>query len=112
MSDDSEPPQAESLHVQATYEGADVTVTVAGSLDLNGSERLRKVMDEVLGARPESIAIDAGALTFVDSSGLAALLRARHLVTEAGVGFRLSAASPAVRRVAEVAGFEALLPDE
>jgi anti-sigma B factor antagonist len=112
MSDDAEPSHPESLHIEASYEGAEITVTIAGSLDLNSSERLRASVDETLSARPQWIAIDAGAVTFVDSSGLAALLRARHLVTEAGVGFRFTAASPALRRVAELAGFQTLLPDE
>jgi len=50
--------------------------------------------------------------TAVDSSGMAGLLRVRHAVTDAGVAFRVSDASPALRRVAELAAFQALLPDE
>jgi anti-anti-sigma regulatory factor len=48
----------------------------------------------------------------VDSSGLAALLRARHAVTEAGVAFRFRRPSPALRRAVELSGFQALLADE
>jgi anti-anti-sigma regulatory factor len=51
-------------------------------------------------------------VTSVDSPGMAGLLRVRHAVTDAGVAFGLSGASPALRHVAERAGFEALLPDE
>jgi anti-anti-sigma regulatory factor len=51
-------------------------------------------------------------LTFVDAAGLAALVRARRAASEAGVAFRVSDASPALRYVAEEAGFRALLPDE
>jgi hypothetical protein len=40
------------------------------------------------------------------------LVRARHAASEAGVAFRVSDASPALRNVAEEAGFQALLPDE
>jgi hypothetical protein len=40
------------------------------------------------------------------------LVRARRAASEAGVAFRVSDASPALRHVAEEAGFEALLPDE
>jgi hypothetical protein len=43
---------------------------------------------------------------------MAGLLRVRHAVIDAGVTFGLSGASPALRHVAELAGFEALLPDE
>jgi anti-anti-sigma regulatory factor len=51
-------------------------------------------------------------LTFVDASGLAALVRAHHVASEAGVAFRVSDASPTLRQVAEDAGFQSLLPDE
>jgi hypothetical protein len=39
-------------------------------------------------------------------------LRVRHAASEAGVAFRVSDASPALRHVAEEAGFQDLLPDE
>jgi anti-anti-sigma regulatory factor len=58
------------------------------------------------------LAVDVSALTSVDSPGLAGLLRVRHAVIDAGVAFGLSGALPALRQVAELAGFEALLPDE
>ena len=40
------------------------------------------------------------------------LLGVRHAVTDAGVAFRVSGASPAFRHAAEDTGFNALLPDE
>jgi anti-anti-sigma regulatory factor len=58
------------------------------------------------------LAVDASSLTFVDSPCIAGLSRVRHAVTDAGVAFRVSGPSPALRRVAELAGFQALLPDE
>lgn len=67
---------------------------------------------EALGKRPAMLAVDASDLTFVDSPGMAGLLRVRHAVTDAGVAFGLSGASPALRHAAEDTGFNALLPDE
>ena len=93
-------------------EGDVVTVAVDGPLDRSGAERFRSCVMEVLGKRPAMIAVDASTLTFVDSPGMAGLLRVRHAVIDAGVEFGLSGASIALRQVAEDAGFEALLPDE
>ena len=93
-------------------EGDVVTVVVDGRLDRSGAERFRSCVTEALGRRPEMLAVDASALTFVDSPGMAGLLRVRHAVTDAGVAFGLSGASPALRHVAELAGFQALLPNE
>jgi anti-anti-sigma factor len=110
--EDTEPSQAESLRVAARYGGTEVTLIVEGSLDRSSSAPFRAWVEEALGGRPRSIVVDAGALTAVDSSGLAALLRARYAATEAGVAFRLRDPSSALRRAVELAGFQALLPDE
>jgi anti-anti-sigma factor len=59
------------------------------------------------------MAIDASRVMFVDSSGLGALLSARHAVmTEAGLAFRVINPSPALLRVVEIAGFMELLSGE
>jgi anti-anti-sigma factor len=83
-----------------------------GSLDQHSSASFRECVDEAVGARPACVVADARSLTFVDASGLAALVRARRAASEAGVAFRVRDASPALRHVAEEAGFAALLPDE
>ncbi len=102
----------ESLDIETRQGRTKATVTVAGSLDQDSSASFRGCVDEALGARPAFVTVDARGLTFVDASGLGALLRARHAASEAGVAFRVNDASPVLRHVAEDAGFEALLPDE
>jgi anti-anti-sigma factor len=110
--EDADPWQAEPLHVAVFREGGEVTVVIDGRLDRSGAERFRSCVMEALGKRPAMLAVDASALTSVDSPGMAGLLRVRHAVIDAGVVFRISDASRALRHVAEDAGFEALLPDE
>jgi anti-sigma B factor antagonist len=112
LAEDAVPTYIESLNVETRRGRTKATVTVAGSLDEHSSASFRACVDEALGARPALVAVDAHGLTFVDASGLAALLRARHVASEAGVALRVSDASPALRHVAEDAGFQALLPDE
>ncbi len=112
LEEDAVPTYIESLNVETRQGRTKATVTVAGSLDQDSSASFRACVDEALGARPAFVAVDARGLTFVDASGLAALLRARHVASEAGVAFRVSDASPAVRHAAEETGFNALLPDE
>ena len=100
----------ELLRLVVIRDQADVTVFLVGHLDVSSGRRLRDRVEDVLATRPGSITIDASDLTFVDSSGLAALLSARHAVmTEAGVAFRIVDPSPALQRVAGVTGFEKLL---
>jgi anti-anti-sigma factor len=106
------PTYIESLDFETTQGRTKATVTVAGSLDQHSYASFRACVDEALSARPALVAVDARGLTFVDASGLAALVRAHHVASEAGVAFRVSDASPVLRQVAEDAGFQSLLPDE
>jgi anti-sigma B factor antagonist len=105
--------ETEPLRIQVTHGRSEVAVVVAGDLDAVNAWRFREVVEDVLATRPQSIAINARGVTFVDSSGLGALLSARHAVTtEAGLAFRIVHSSPALRRTAELVGFSELLGEE
>jgi anti-anti-sigma factor len=67
---------------------------------------------EVLDTKPRSVTVDAHEVTFTDSSGLSALLRAHGLAFVDQVAFRIRDPSPRLRRLVEVSGTEdLLLPD-
>jgi anti-sigma B factor antagonist len=59
-----------------------------------------------------SITVEARGLTFIDSSGLAALMRARAAADDAGATFRVSEPSPALRHILEITGTVELLRGE
>ena len=104
LPDDVDPSQAELLRIDARYEGADAIITVAGELDHSTAARFLACIREALDTQPRSIVVDGHGLTFTDSSGLAALLRARGVAQEAGVAFRVSSPSPKLRRFVELTG--------
>jgi anti-anti-sigma factor len=72
----------------------------------------RRRWSAALETHPRSLTVDAHGLTFIDSSGLKALLNARAAATDAAVAFRVSEPSPWLRRIAEITGLEGLLTDE
>lgn len=109
MSDDVEPIPADVLHIEAPHHDARATIVLVGEFDMTGTELFWGHVSATLEARPTSIAIDAGGLSFIDSSGLMALLRARDAAVDAGVAFEVREPSPALRRIAEVAGVKDLL---
>jgi anti-anti-sigma factor len=111
MSDDVEPFRSELLRIEVRYQGSDASIVLDGALDMTGVEPFVASVVDTLDARPESIAVDAQELTFIDSSGLTALLRARAAAGTAGVGFRISAQSPVLQRAIAHAGIEDLLAD-
>ena len=111
MSDDVEPLPRDVLHVETRHDVARPVIVVVGELDITGTEQFWAHVSEAVEARPVSLTIEARGLTFVDSSGLAAMVRAREAATDAGVEFRVSEPSPPLRRIVEICGLEALLLD-
>ena len=64
-------------------------------------------------SQPRSITVDLHRITFSDSSGLSALLRAHGLALVDQVAFRIKDPSPGLRRRLELtATKDLLLPDE
>ena len=102
----------ERLQAAHRHEAGQSTIVVEGEFDLSGVERFEACVSQALASHPGSITVDARGLTFIDSSGLQALLRARDAAAQAGVGFRVRDPSPEVRRIAELAGIESLLSDD
>ena len=86
-----------SLWVDA--EARPIRVLASGDLDLDGGDRLEALVSELLG-RGYEVALDLSAVTFLDSSGLGALLALAqgegHVIVED--------ASAAVLRVVEMTG--------
>ena len=58
---------------------------------------------------PAEVVVELGGVNSVDSSGLRALLAARDLCDQAGVGFRLDRMSDCVARIVRLSGLGALL---
>jgi anti-sigma B factor antagonist len=112
MPDDAEPFQSEPLHIDADHLGSDVIIVLTDEFDMTGTARFWAHVSHALEGHATSITIDARGVTFIDSSGVGALLRARAEANELRVGFRLRDPSPELRRTAHAAGIEDLLPDE
>ena len=91
------------LYVETKHDGVSPIIVVVGEFDMTGVEVFWAHVSEAVEVRPVSITVDAGRLTFVDSSGLMALAHARDAATEAGATFRVSEPSPPLRRIAESA---------
>jgi anti-sigma B factor antagonist len=102
----------ELLRVEATGDDTDPVIVVDGELDASGTRWFEGCVAAALQKRPGSIAIDAGGLTYMDSSGLRSFLIARAAAEEAGVAFRISQPSPALRHVVERTGLTGRLLDE
>jgi anti-anti-sigma factor len=112
MSDQQQPSQGDVLYVEARSDGTEATIILVGEFDMTGTEPFWETVGEVLAAHPESVVLQARGLTFIDSSGLMALVRARDAANAAGVAFRIGQPTPALRRIAQLSGLGDLLAAE
>jgi anti-anti-sigma factor len=74
-------------------------VAVSGDLDLNSAPALTRRLRELLSSQPTSLTLDLGGVTFMDSSGLSALVAALHEADVRGVRFALAAVPEQADRV-------------
>ncbi len=79
------------------YKGQ-VVVALRGELDIADATNVAAALTEIVARRPQII-IDLAGLNFIDSSGVAALARARKHARRAGGEVVLAAAQPQVARL-------------
>ena len=93
------------LVVSVGREGTSVELTLNGDLDLHGTGQLRAGIEAALAlGAVEAVEVDLRGVTFIDSSGLQAVLNGRAAVHAADLEFRIVGVSPTVERVADIAG--------
>jgi anti-sigma B factor antagonist len=80
-------------------------VTLAGEIDISNAESLGATLDELVGDETQRLVVDLAALEFMDSSGIAMLLR-----VAARVGtVEIRNPSHIVRRIIECTGLTEVL---
>jgi anti-anti-sigma factor len=99
-------------HFQAHTEkdGAATVMRLDGELDMSGTFVLEPKLDELAAESVEGdVLFDLRGVTFIDSTGLAALVGAHERLRDAGVPTRFVRGSDDVQRVFSVAGFDDVL---
>ena len=83
---------------------------VEGELDMVAAPRLMTSIDELLAEGGLEVVVDLRALTFMDSSGLQALLHGHQQAQKAAAPFSLVRGNENVMRVFELSGVDGLIP--
>lgn len=99
---------------QVTITGLDEgiqVVAVQGELDLSTAPELERPLEDVLEG-PESVLIDLRSCDFIDSTGIALLVRAwqRLEAEDNGRNLAICSNNEQVRRVLEITGLEVSIP--
>ena len=99
------------LHVNK--DGRCMEIYLKGELDHHGAKGLMGRLDrEIESALPLRLVLDFGSVTFMDSSGIAVIMRARQRVSALGGTVKLRRAAPQVRKVLDAAGIGRLIEME
>jgi anti-sigma B factor antagonist len=89
--------------VTVRHEGGGVAVSPAGDLDVSTSHKLLACVDDLLAEGRSPITIDLQAVTFIDSSGLGALVKA-HKRAAPRAELVVARARPHIYRAMEISG--------
>lgn len=95
------------------YSDGRLTVRFCGELDhaaaAGAMYALTEAVQEYL---PRTCVLDLSGLTFMDSSGVALLLRAKKLLSRSGAGLAVMSPPEQARRVLELAGLGSMLAQQ
>lgn len=96
-------------HCESDLAASPPTVRVFGEVDLSWSQTLR---DAILSALKggNAVAVDLAAVSYIDSSGIAALVEGFQTARQQGKRFGLIAVSPAVLSVLQLARLDKVFP--
>jgi anti-sigma B factor antagonist len=88
-------------------------LAVAGEVDMNTGDSFRQKVFRVLDEPGVNhLVLDLAPLRFIDSNGVATLLKARRAADQQGVRFGIIRADGAIRNVLEILGVYSILSTE
>jgi anti-anti-sigma factor len=94
--------------VDGVTEGERVTVRVAGDIDLSTADKLAETFESAV-ARAREVRVDLAEVTFLDSTGIRALVQGYRAAQGRGARFYVVGAQQWVAKVLEVTGVGPLL---
>lgn len=80
------------------------TVTLRGEVDVMTVDQVRLALTDAIAARPSAIVVDMADLSFIDSTGLGAIIFGFQRARDAGIGFKLARPSRGVRQILVLSG--------
>jgi anti-sigma B factor antagonist len=96
--------------IEARQDGERYTLILRGELDMASAPELEGVLQELCEGSAQELVLDLRQLSFMDSTGLNAVLRSRSLCEEHGCDFGLIPGRRPVQRVFELTHLVDRLP--
>lgn len=92
------------LRMKRSGDDSEVVLSLSGELDLQSAPELERELAAIRSDRPRRLLLDLSQLEFMDSTGLAAIIRADQAAAADGISLRLRAGGPQVQRLFELTG--------
>ena len=101
------------LTIQTVHAGEQTTLTLVGEIDLLTSTQLNRELEIVLDQvpPPRRLCMELAEVMFMDTTGVAVLLKGRRRALEVGCQFVVTTTSPAIARLFEITGLAGLLTE-
>jgi len=93
-----------SLRIHRVRDEHGVVLELSGELDLASAPEVERQLAEIEGEKPDRILVDLSGVSFMDSTGLAVMLRAQQTAETNGHQLCLRPGSPQVQRLFEITG--------
>jgi anti-sigma B factor antagonist/stage II sporulation protein AA (anti-sigma F factor antagonist) len=93
-------------------DGHVVRVVAVGEIDMSTADVLRDALNDALDKNPPAVVLDMAGVTFLDSTGIAALVVAHNRAIDENTALTLINCRPIVRRVLDVTGLLGPLTEE
>jgi len=81
-----------------------VTVALHGEVDVATVDQVRVALADAIAGRPRALVVDLADLSFIDSTGLGALIFGFQRCRDQGIAFRLANPSRGVRQILVLSG--------
>jgi len=99
------------MPVSCLARNRELTATITGEVDHHGAKAIMGELDRQISAvMPRRLTLDCSGVTFMDSSGIAIMLRAWRRMGELGGRLEITGLAEQPTRVLRTAGVDKLIP--
>jgi anti-sigma B factor antagonist len=98
-----------AIELRVSDPGGIPVLSVKGEIDVASSPRFSASLWDLLGAESDTLIVDLSEVSFIDSTGLGALIEAEKHSGAAGKNLRLVVTAPHIRRLLELTGLDEIL---
>jgi anti-sigma B factor antagonist len=102
----------EDFRLEVSHNGTESVIEIHGELDAYTTPQLRKALETTLERASKRIVVGLGPTTFIDSTGLGAMVAASRRAATLGGELVIDSPRPAVLRILKITGLSLSIPIE